>query len=170
MTVLALRPPLRSRVRLAPVWRAGMRALVLSLLIVCGTVGLGLAAALDPVEIATKKGVVLIEVEVARTQEQRATGLMNRKVLPEGQGMLFDFGSDQPVYMWMKNTYVPLDMLFIRADGTIARIEENTTPFSERTIASGEPVRAVIEIGGGEARKLGIASGDKVGNALFRGP
>lgn len=127
------------------------------------------AADLDPVEIVTRKGVVLIEVEVARTQEQRATGLMYRKTLAERQGMLFDFKVDQPVYMWMKNTYIPLDMLFIRADGTIARIEENTTPFSEKTIYSGEPVRAVIEIGGGEARKLGIAAGDKVGNRLFSG-
>ncbi|TDT99139.1 hypothetical protein DFO45_0845 [Azorhizobium sp. AG788] len=127
------------------------------------------AASLEPVEIVTRKGVVMIEVEVARTQEQRATGLMYRKSLPERQGMLFDFKSDQPVYMWMKNTFIPLDMLFIRADGSIARIAENTTPFSEATISSGEPVRAVIEIGGGEARKLGIATGDKVGTQLFSG-
>lgn len=127
------------------------------------------AAALEPVEIVTKKGVVVIEVEVARTDEQRATGLMNRKSLPERQGMLFDFKVDQPVYMWMKNTFIPLDMLFIRADGSIARIEANTTPFSERTISSGEPVRAVIEIGGGEARKLGVTPGDKVSNQLFGG-
>ncbi|GGF58910.1 hypothetical protein GCM10007301_18290 [Azorhizobium oxalatiphilum] len=127
------------------------------------------AAALEAVEIVTKKGVVVIEVEVARTDEQRATGLMNRKSLPERQGMLFDFKVDQPVAMWMKNTYIPLDMLFIRADGSIARIEANTTPFSERTISSGEPVRAVIEIGGGEARKLGVAPGDKVSNQLFGG-
>lgn len=169
MTVMALRPSLRSPLRQAPACLAAVLAFALSLLILCGTARLALAATLDPVEIATPKGVVLIEVEVARTQEQRATGLMNRKMLPERQGMLFDFGSDQPVYMWMKNTYIPLDMLFIRSDGTIARIEENTTPFSERTISSGEPVRAVIEIGGGEARKLGISRGDKVGNSLFRG-
>lgn len=144
-------------------------AFALSLLLACGASPAARADALDPVEIATRKGVVLIEVEVARTEQQRATGLMNRKSLPERQGMLFDFGTDQMVYMWMKNTFIPLDMLFIRADGSIARIEENTTPFSERTISSGEPVRAVIEIGGGEARKLGIASGDKVSNTLFRG-
>ncbi len=170
MTVMAQRPAFRSRMSQTPGGLAALRAFALSLLILCCISQAVRAASLDPVEIATKAGVVLIEVEVARTQDQRATGLMNRKVLPERQGMLFDFGSDQPVYMWMKNTYIPLDMLFIRADGTIARIEENTTPFSERTISSGEPVRAVIEIGGGEARKLGIARGDKVANTLFRGP
>jgi len=91
---------------------------------------------------------VVLEVEVARSEAQRTTGLMYRKELPERQGMLFDFHTDQPVAMWMKNTFIPLDMLFIRANGTIARIETMTTPFSERTIASGEPVRAVLELAG----------------------
>ncbi|WP_084539570.1 DUF192 domain-containing protein [Azorhizobium doebereinerae] len=145
-----------------------LAGLALALALAGGLAPAAGAAALEPVEIVTKKGVVVIEVEVARTAEQRATGLMNRKSLAERQGMLFDFAVDQPVYMWMKNTYIPLDMLFIRADGSIARIEENTTPFSERTISSGEPVRAVIEIGGGQARKLGVAAGDVVGNQLFR--
>ncbi len=122
---------------------------------------------LDALEIATKTGVVVLEVEVARTDKQRETGLMFRKEMPERQGMLFDFKQDQPVYMWMKNTYIPLDMLFIRADGTIARIEAMTTPFSERTISSGEPVRAVLELNGGAARRLGIAPGDRVSNTLF---
>ncbi len=127
------------------------------------------APKLDALEIATKSGVVVLEVEVARTDKQRETGLMYRKQLPERQGMLFDFAVDQPVYMWMKNTFIPLDMLFIRADGTIARIEAMTTPFSETTISSGEPVRAVVEISGGAAKRLGIAPGDKVSNTLFRG-
>lgn len=122
---------------------------------------------LDALEIATKTGVVVLEVEVARTDKQRETGLMFRKEMPERQGMLFDFKQDQPVYMWMKNTFIPLDMLFIRADGTIARIEAMTTPFSERTISSGEPVRAVLELNGGAARRLGIAPGDRVSNTLF---
>lgn len=122
---------------------------------------------LDAMEIATKSGVVVLEVEVARTEQQRETGLMFRKQMPERQGMLFDFKQDQPVYMWMKNTYIPLDMLFIRADGTIARIEAMTTPFSERTISSGEPVRAVLELNGGAARRLGIAPGDRVSTTLF---
>ena len=127
------------------------------------------AASAEKLAFETATGAHDFMVEVATTPEEREVGLMYRRSLAADHGMLFDFGTDQMVYMWMKNTFIPLDMLFIRADGSIARIEENTTPFSERTISSGEPVRAVIEIGGGEARKLGIASGDKVSNTLFRG-
>ncbi|MEP9353299.1 DUF192 domain-containing protein [Xanthobacter sp. KR7-65] len=125
------------------------------------------AAQREPLEIATAKGVVAFEVEVARTEEQRSTGLMYRKSLGEQAGMLFDFKVDQPVYMWMKNTLIPLDMLFIRADGSIARVAAMTTPLSTETISSGEPVRAVLEIAGGTARKLGIKAGDKVAHPMF---
>ncbi|MET3352317.1 UNVERIFIED_ORG: uncharacterized membrane protein (UPF0127 family) [Xanthobacter viscosus] len=127
------------------------------------------AASLEALEIASSKGVVTFEVEVARTDEQRTTGLMYRKSLGERAGMLFDFKVDQPVYMWMKNTYIPLDMLFIRADGSIARIAVMTTPLSTETISSGEPVRAVLEIAGGQARKLGIKAGDRVAHPVFSG-
>jgi len=88
--------------------------------------------------------------------------------LPEGRGMLFDFERDQEVAMWMRNTYIPLDMLFIRADGRIHRIAENTEPMSERVIPSGGPVRAVLEVIGGTARKLGIGVGDRVAHPMFR--
>ncbi len=125
------------------------------------------AAEFEPLEIATQKGVVVLEVEVARTPETRSSGLMFRTSLPDRQGMLFDFEEDQPVFMWMKNTYIPLDMLFIRSDGTIARIAEMTTPLSTQTISSGEPVRAVLEIAGGAAAQLGIAPGDHVSHDLF---
>ncbi|MFS8037955.1 DUF192 domain-containing protein [Xanthobacter sp. AM11] len=128
----------------------------------------GPAAALEALEIATARGVVTFEVEVARTDEQRTNGLMYRKSLAEQSGMLFDFKVDQPVYMWMKNTYIPLDMLFIRADGSIARIAAMTTPHSTQTISSGEPVRAVLEIAGGAARRLGIQAGDKVAHPVFQ--
>lgn len=127
------------------------------------------AMEVQPIEIATTKGVVVLEVEVAQTDAERTTGLMYRKSLPEQHGMLFDFKTDQPVYMWMKNTYIPLDMLFIRSNGTIARIAANTTPFSTATISSGEPVRAVVEIAGGEAARLGIKPGDRVAHAIFQG-
>ncbi|MBP2151977.1 DUF192 domain-containing protein [Xanthobacter flavus] len=122
---------------------------------------------LDPLEIATAKGVLAFQVEVARTNEQRTQGLMCRKSLPERGGMLFDFKVDQPVYMWMKNTLIPLDMVFIRADGSIARIAAMTTPLSTQTISSGEPVRAVLEIGGGEARRLGLKAGDRIAHPMF---
>lgn len=133
----------------------------------CAQIKVDPSPALDPLEIVTAKGVLAFQVEVARSDEQRTTGLMCRKAVPERGGMLFDFKVDQPVYMWMKNTLIPLDMVFIRADGSIARIAAMTTPLSTQTISSGEPVRAVLEIGGGEARRLGIKAGDKIAHPMF---
>jgi len=126
------------------------------------------AADLQPLEIATKSGVHTFSIELVDTDETRARGLMFRRELPEGYGMLFDFGREQPIAMWMENTYIPLDMLFIRADGRILRIAENTEPMSRRTIPSGGPVLAVLEVIGGTARKLGIAPGDRVAHPIFR--
>ena len=106
-------------------------------------------------------------VELATNDAERERGLMFRKALPEGHGMLFDFDREQPVSFWMHNTYIPLDMIFIRADGRILRIAENAEPLSDRLIPSGGPVRAVLEVIGGTARKLGIAPGDRVTGSIF---
>lgn len=119
-------------------------------------------------EITSRSGVHVFSVEMAVTDEERARGLMYRKELPEGQGMLFDFKRDQTVTMWMRNTYVSLDMIFIRADGRIARIAADTEPLSERIISSGGSVRAVLEVIAGTTKKLGIAPGDRVAHAMFR--
>lgn len=127
------------------------------------------AADLQTLEIASKTGVHAFAVEFAQTDQERATGLMYRKELPEGRGMLFDFQRDQDVAMWMKNTYVSLDMIFIRADGRVARIAENTEPLSEKIVSSGQPVRGVLEVVAGTARKLGIAPGDRVAHPMFKG-
>jgi uncharacterized membrane protein (UPF0127 family) len=124
---------------------------------------------LQPLEIASKSGVHVFGVEMAVTPEQQAKGLMFRRELPEKQGMLFDFHREQPTAFWMKNTYIPLDMIFIRADGRILRIAENTKPLSEDMVPSGGPVRAVLEVIGGTAKKLGIAPGDRVKHPIFRG-
>jgi uncharacterized membrane protein (UPF0127 family) len=121
----------------------------------------------QPLEIATAAGVLTFSIELAETMEQRQQGLMFRRELPAGTGMLFDFKADQEVGMWMMNTYIPLDMLFIKADGRIHRIAENTEPHSTRTIPSMGPVRAVLELPGGTARKLGIKAGDVVGHPVF---
>jgi uncharacterized protein len=118
-------------------------------------------------EIATKSGVHVFAVEVVDNDADRAKGLMYRKELPEGRGMLFDFHREQEVSFWMQNTYIPLDMVFIRGDGRILRIAENTEPLSTRLISSGGPVRAVLEVIGGTARKLGIAPGDRVASPIF---
>jgi uncharacterized membrane protein (UPF0127 family) len=125
------------------------------------------AQTLEKLAIQTATGTRSFDVEVMRTDEERAKGLMNRRYLPAERGMLFDFKVEQPVSMWMMNTYIPLDMLFIRKDGTIARIAEMTEPLSTRTIASGENVLGVLEINGGLSAKLGIKPGDKVQHSLF---
>jgi uncharacterized membrane protein (UPF0127 family) len=126
------------------------------------------AAAEQTLEIASKSGVHVFSVEVVDNDADRAKGLMYRKELPEGRGMLFDFHRDQEVSFWMQNTYIPLDMIFIRGDGQILRIEENTVPLSTRMIPSRGAVRAVLEVIGGTSRKLGIAPGDRVASPIFR--
>ena len=125
------------------------------------------AAGLQTLEIASKTGVHAFSVEIADNDADRAKGLMYRKELPEGRGMLFDFHSDQEVSFWMQNTYIPLDMIFIRGDGRILRIAENTEPLSTRIIGSNGPVRGVLEVIGGTARNLGIAPGDRVAFPIF---
>jgi uncharacterized membrane protein (UPF0127 family) len=125
------------------------------------------AASEGVVEIASKNGVHAFTVEIMRTPDERAKGLMFRKELAESHSMLFDFQKDQEVAFWMDNTYVSLDMIFIRGDGTILRIEENTTPLSTRNIPSRGPVRFVLEVVAGTSRKLGIAPGDKVAHPII---
>jgi uncharacterized membrane protein (UPF0127 family) len=126
------------------------------------------AAGEATIEIISKSGVHSFSVELATNDAERERGLMFRKELPEGRGMLFDFEREAPVAFWMHNTYIPLDMIFIRADGSILRIAENTEPLSDRLVPSGGPVRAVLEVIGGTARRLGIAPGDKVAGAMFK--
>ena len=125
------------------------------------------AATAEPLTIATRSGLQTFAVEMARTPEQQATGLMFRTKLADGAGMLFVHGAPRELRMWMKNTFIPLDMLFIRADGVVHRIEANTQPMSEAEIASGGPVAAVLEIAGGAAARRGIAAGDQVRHAAF---
>jgi uncharacterized protein len=119
-------------------------------------------------EIVSKSGVHVFTVELAVTDEERQKGLMFRRSLPESTGMLFDFKRDQDISMWMHNTYVSLDMIFIRGDGRILRIAENTETESDKIIPSGGPVRAVLEVVAGTAKKFGIAPGDRVASPIFR--
>jgi uncharacterized protein len=126
------------------------------------------AQSFEPLAIVGQGTRHVFQVEVARTPPDREQGLMYRQSMPADQGMLFDFGRVEPVAMWMRNTYIPLDMLFIRPDGSIARVAENAEPLSLRTVPSGEPVLAVLELNGGTARRLGIKAGDRVEHSLFR--
>ncbi len=114
-------------------------------------------------------GVHSFDVQLATNDAERERGLMFVKSLPEGQGMLFDFKRDQPVSFWMHNTYIPLDMLFIAGDGRIMHIAENAKPLSDALIPSQYPVRAVLEVIGGTAEKLGIKTGDHVSGSIFGG-
>lgn len=153
-------------------WRAKAAIVLLAiaaLTALCRPSGPAMAADMQMLEIITRSGVQVFSVEVARTDQERERGLMFRTSLPEGRGMLFDFSPDQNVTMWMKNTLIPLDMIFIRSDGRILRIAENTKTESEEIIPSGGPVRAVLEVIAGTAKKYGIAPGDRVAYApLFK--
>jgi uncharacterized protein len=123
---------------------------------------------LEPIEIVSGERRHRFMVEVMKSEPDRARGLMFRSSMPQDNGMLFDFGQDQMVTMWMKNTYLSLDMVFIFADGRIHRIESRTEPQSERTIASGVPVRAVLELNANVASRLNLKPGDKIVHPMFR--
>ncbi|WP_246479479.1 DUF192 domain-containing protein [Kaustia mangrovi] len=126
------------------------------------------AMTVETVTVETAQGRFAFEAEIARTSEQQAKGLMFRRELGETAGMLFDFGVEREVMMWMRNTYIPLDMVFIKPDGTVHRIAENTTPFSERIIPSGGPVSAVLEVRAGTAERIGLEPGDRVRHRIFQ--
>lgn len=167
--------PLRRVVRLTPGRRfsgpvLGAALAYVALLAACfAMVSWGVAAELRSLEIVSQSGVHVFSVELATTDEERERGLMFRKELPDGHGMLFDFETDRNVAMWMKNTLIPLDMIFIRGNGRIANIAENTEPMSTRIIPSRGPVRAVLEVAGGTAKRLGIEVGDRVAHPMFGG-
>jgi uncharacterized protein len=117
--------------------------------------------------IDTQAGPRRFVVELALTPQEQEQGLMFRRELAADAGMLFDFGTVRPAVFWMKNTLIPLDMLFIAADGRIADIHERAVPLSEATIAASVPVRAVLEVNGGTVARLGINLGDVVHYPIF---
>jgi uncharacterized membrane protein (UPF0127 family) len=106
-------------------------------------------------------------VEIALTPQEMARGLMNRTEMAKDAGMIFWFGDEAERGFWMKNTYIPLDLIFIRRDGTIGHIHENAKPMDETSIRSNGPAAAVLEINGGLSKTLGIAPGDKVHHLFF---
>jgi uncharacterized membrane protein (UPF0127 family) len=125
-------------------------------------------ARLEQLELVTATGRHVFQIEVARTSEERARGLMYRRSMPRDRGMLFDFHAEHIVMMWMKNTYIPLDMIFVSRNGRVVSVAEKTEPMSERVISSGQPAYAVIELNAGAARKIGLAVGDEARHAIFR--
>lgn len=117
--------------------------------------------------VETASGAHTFTVELAETPAQRARGLMYRRDMAPDHGMLFDFGADDEVRMWMQNTYIPLDMVFLTRDGVVHRVERNTTPLSTRTISSKGPVRSVLEVIAGTADRIGLKRGDLVRHPIF---
>ena len=109
-----------------------------------------------------------ISVEIAATPQARETGLMFRAHMDPDHGMLFEMEQTGVTRFWMKNTLIPLDMLFMAPDGTIMTIRENAVPKSLTPVSSDVPVNAVLELNGGRARALGIVAGDKVVHPFFR--
>jgi len=106
-------------------------------------------------------------VELARTEAEKACGLMRRQRLGRDEGMLFDYRPGGPAYMWMANTIIPLDILFIAADGRIVHIERQTTPFSHEPVGTASTVTGVLELPAGTAETLAVAPGDRVRHPLF---
>jgi uncharacterized membrane protein (UPF0127 family) len=123
---------------------------------------------LEPITLESADSVTMLTAEIADTDELRTRGLMFRHFLPEDKAMLFDYETPRPVAMWMKNTNISLDMLFIREDGTIAAIAQDTVPQSLDTISVQEPVRGVLELAAGTVKRLGLRVNDKVYHRIFK--
>ena len=125
-------------------------------------------AGLEKLEIVTASGPHIFQVEVMRSDAEREKGLMFRRFLPKERGMLFDFRVEQPVLMWMKNTYISLDMVFMSHDGHVVGVARNAEPLSETIIPSGAPAAGVLELNGGEAAAIDLKVGDTVHHPIFK--
>ena len=123
---------------------------------------------LEPLEIKTSSGVHAFQVEIAKDEASREKGLMYRRFMPADRGMLFEFEREEPVAFWMRNTYIPLDMIFITHDGTVARVAANAEPLNDTAIPSGAPVIGVLELNGGVAARIDLKPGDKVSAPFFK--
>jgi uncharacterized membrane protein (UPF0127 family) len=154
-----------------------MRAPKLHLMAACaGLASLGAVAlpadaagrAPDDLSIETASGSHHFVVDVMRTPDELRRGLMFRRDLAADHGMLFDFGTPQPVSMWMKNTYLPLDMVFVAADGRVVSVKRDAEPMSQAIIPSGGDVLAVLEVNAGTAARIGLKPGDRVTDPLFK--
>jgi len=146
-------------------WQAAL--ILIAALLVSGPLQAQQQLPAESLSIETSSGKRLFEVEIARTIQQHVVGLMWRTEMAPDHGMLFDMGKARNITMWMKNTPLSLDILFIMRDGRVVSIATDTTPFSTEHILSGAKVNAVLELLGGTAQRLGIAPGDVVRHSLF---
>ncbi len=158
---LGLQP---ARSPLARAW-----AVALALLALCVfTSNASRADEFDSLTIATASGVHAFQVEIAANEAAREKGLMYRRFMPADRGMLFEFDRAAPVSFWMKNTYIPLDMIFIARDGSVMRVAANAEPLSEAIVPSGGPCVAVLELNGGAAARIDLKVGDRVRHPFFK--
>jgi uncharacterized protein len=123
---------------------------------------------LEALQIVTAAGTHDFQVEIARDEASRARGRMDRRFMPADHGMLFEFDREAPEAFWMKDTYIPLDMIFISRAGIVTNIAANAEPLSERAIPSGPPCMAVLELNGGAAARIGLRVGDRVRHPFFK--
>jgi uncharacterized membrane protein (UPF0127 family) len=151
-------------------WAARRAALCVIVLAMLSAPFLSPASAMrrESLKLLTAQGERAIEVEITETPEEKAQGLMFRSKLADTSGMLFFYERPQEITMWMRNTYIPLDMVFIRANGVVHRIEAHTVPLSEDIVASRGEVTACLELAGGAAERLGLKPGDRVEHRYFQ--
>jgi len=147
--------------------RHPMRHMIFATLILIALGSDARATGRGNLEIVTANGPHRFVVEIVASQTARSRGLMFRRALAPDAGMLFDYQVEQPVSMWMKNTFIPLDMLFIAGDGRVVNIAQRTVPHSLRPIPSAGPVRAVLEVAAGTVDRLKIKAGDLIRHAIF---
>jgi uncharacterized protein len=152
--------------------RAARRAARLLVVLALLAAGLMMQSAhamrLETLKLMTARGTHVIDIEVTETPAEKAQGLMFRTRLADTAGMLFFYDTPQEITMWMRNTYIPLDMVFIRADGIVHRIEARTEPLSENIISSRGDVTACLELAGGAAERLGLKPGDRIEHRFFK--
>jgi uncharacterized membrane protein (UPF0127 family) len=168
---MAAPPPPRDRTAAGPRQAVPRRAALALLALALAVLPGGRILVLSPGELVveTVAGRHRFTIELADTPGARSRGLMFRESMPADHGMLFDFQTEQPVAFWMKNTPLPLDMVFIDGTGTVVQVAADTTPHSEASIPSRRPVRAVLELNAGTAARLGIGPGAKVRHPIFGG-
>ena len=143
-------------------------ALSLVVIVALAAGGAARGDGLEALRIVTATGTHDFQVEIARDDASRARGLMDRRFMPADHGMLFEFDREAPEAFWMKDTYIPLDMIFISRAGIVTNIVANAEPLSERAIPSGPPCMAVLELNGGAAARIGLKVGDKVRHPFFK--
>ena len=148
-------------------WVGGRIAFAL-LLLALGANAAALGAELERLQIVTATGTHDFKVQVAADDASRERGLMNRRYMAADHGMLFEFPENAPVSFWMKNTYIPLDMIFISSKGIVTNVVAKAEPLSERLIPSGAPCQAVLEVNGGVAASIGLRAGDSVRHPFFK--